>query len=119
MKLEPREKDIFIALAVFIATALVAMTIMNFVRIATTPMPRVTVGNSIEELYNTTDGDYVAFPTNDNSSQKFTIVDMRNGREYSSNDSSGAQMIPIKNPDGTWSYNIKWLNHLDQVNHQS
>lgn len=115
MKLNDREKDFLIALAVFMVLAMLVMTIA---RAFTTPVvhaPQITFGNSVEELFDVTDGDYVAFPTNDNSGHKYTIVNIRDGREYSSDDASGACMVPVQNTDGSWSYNIKWLNHLDQV----
>ena len=116
MKLNDREKDFLIVLAVFMVLAMLVMTIA---RAFTTPVvhaPQITFGNSVEELFGVTDGDYVAFPTNDDSGHKYTIVNIRDGREYSSDDASGAWMVPIQNTDGSWSYNIKWLNHLDQVN---
>lgn len=118
MKLNERNKDFLIVLAVFMVLAMLVMTIA---RAFTTPVvhaPQITFGNSVEELFDVTDGDYVAFPTNDNSGHKYTIVNIRDGREYSSDDTSGAWMVPIQNTDGSWSYNIKWLNHLDQVNHK-
>lgn len=118
MKLDNREKDFLIVLVVFMVLAMLAMAIA---RAFTTPVvhaPQITFGNSVEELFDVTDGDYVAFPTNDNSGHKYTIVNIRDGREYSSDDASGAWMVPVQNTDGSWSYNIKWLNHLDQVNHK-
>lgn len=116
MKLNDREKDFLIVLAVFMVLAMLVMTIA---RAFTTPVvhaPQITFGNSVEELFDVTDGDYVAFPTNDDSGHKYTIVNIRDGREYSSDDASGAWMVPIQNTDGSWSYNIKWLNHLNQIN---
>lgn len=116
MKLNERNKDFLIVLAVFMVLAVLVMTIA---RAFTTPVvhaPQITFGNSVEELFDVTDGDYVAFPTSDNSGHKYTIVNIRDGREYSSDDASGAWMVPVQNTDGSWSYNIKWLNHLDQVN---
>lgn len=118
MKQNERNKDFLIVLAVFMVLAMLVMTIA---RAFTTPVvhaPQITFGNSVEELFDVTDGDYVAFPTNDNSGHKYTIVNIRDGREYGSDDASGAWMVPIQNTDGSWSYNIKWLNHLDQVNHK-
>lgn len=118
MKLNERNKDFLIVLTVFMVLAMLVMTIA---RAFTTPVvhaPQITFGNSVEELFDVTDGDYVAFPTNDNSGHKYTIVNIRDGREYSSDDASGAWMVPVQNTDGSWSYNIKWLNHLDQVNHK-
>lgn len=116
MKLNERNKDFLIVLSVFMVFA---MFVMAITRAFTTPVvhaPQITFGNSVEELFDVTDGDYVAFPTNDNSGHRYTIVNIRDGREYSSDDASGAWMVPIQNTDGSWSYNIKWLNHLDQVN---
>lgn len=116
MKLNDRDKDFLIVLAVFMV---LTMLFMAIARAFTTPVvhaPQITFGNSVEELFDVTDGDYVAFPTNDNSGHKYTIVNIRDGREYSSDDASGAWMVPVQNTDGSWSYNIKWLNHLDQVN---
>ena len=116
MKLNERNKDFLIVLSVFMVFA---MFVMAIARAFTTPVvhaPQITFGNSVEELFDVTDGDYVAFPTNDNSGHRYTIVNIRDGREYSSDDASGAWMVPIQNTDGSWSYNIKWLNHLDQVN---
>ena len=118
MKLDNREKDFLIVLVVFMV---LTMLVMAIARAFTTPVvhaPQITFGNSVEELLDVTDGDYVAFPTNDNSGHKYTIVNIRDGREYSSDDASGAWMVPVQNTDGSWSYNIKWLNHLDQVNHK-
>lgn len=118
MKLNDREKDFLIALAVFMIFAMFVMTIMRACIAPVVHAPQITFGNSVEELFDVTDGDYVAFPTNDNSNHRYTIVNIRDGREYSSDDASGAWMVPIQNTDGSWSYNIKWLNHLDQVNHK-
>lgn len=118
MKLNERNKDFLIVLVVFMVLAMLVMTIA---RAFTTPVvhaPQITFGNSIDELFDVTGGDYVAFPTSDNSGHRYTIVNIRDGREYSSDDASGAWMVPIQNTDGSWSYNIKWLNHLDQVNHK-
>lgn len=116
MKLNDREKDFLIALAVFMVLAMLAMAIARAFMTPVVHAPQITFGNSVEELFDVTDGDYVAFPTNDNSGHKYTIVNIRDGREYSSDDASGAWMVPVQNTDGSWSYNIKWLNHLDQVN---
>lgn len=116
MKLNDREKDFLIVLAVFMVLAMLVMTIARAFMTPAAHAPQITFGNSIDELFDVTDGDYVAFPTNDNSGHKYTIVNIRDGREYSSDDASGAWMVPIQNTDGSWSYNIKWLNHLDQVN---
>ena len=118
MKLHDREKDFLIALSVFMAFAMFVMAIMRSCIAPVVHSPQITFGNSIDELFDVTDGDYVAFPTNDNSGYKYTIVNIRDGREYSSDDASGAWMVPVQNTDGSWSYNIKWLNHLDQVNHK-
>lgn len=118
MKLNDREKDFLIALSVFMAFAMFVMVIMRACIAPVVHTPQITFGNSIDELFDVTDGDYVAFPTNDNSGHKYTIVNIRDGREYSSDDASGAWMVPVQNTDGSWSYNIKWLNHLDQVNHK-
>lgn len=118
MKLDNREKDFLIVLVVFMVLAMLAMAIMRACTAPVVHAPQITFGNSIDELLDVTDGDYVAFPTNDNSGHKYTIVNIRDGREYSSDDASGAWMVPIQNTDGSWSYNIKWLNHLDQVNHK-
>ena len=118
MKLNDREKDFLIALSVFMAFAMFVMAIMRACIAPVVHAPQISFGNSVEELFDVTDGDYVAFPTNDNSGHKYTIVNIRDGREYSSDDASGAWMVPIQNTDGSWSYNIKWLNHLDQVNHK-
>lgn len=118
MKLNDREKDFLIALAVFMVFAMFVMTIARAFTAPVVHAPQITFGNSVEELFDVTDGDYVAFPTNDNSGHKYTIVNIRDGREYSSDGASGAWMIPVQNTDGSWSYNIKWLNHLDQVNHK-
>lgn len=116
MKLNERNKDFLIVLAVFMVLAMLVMTIVRAFMEPVVHAPQITFGNSIDELLDATDGDYVAFPTNDNSGHKYTIVNIRDGREYSSDDASGAWMVPIQNTDGSWSYNIKWLNHLDQVN---
>lgn len=116
MKLNDREKDFLIALAVFMVFAMFVMAIARAFMTPVVHAPQITFGNSVEELFDVTDGDYVAFPTNDNSGHKYTIVNIRDGREYSSDDASGAWMVPIQNTNGSWSYNIKWLNHLDQVN---
>lgn len=116
MKLNDREKDFLIVLAVFMVLAVLVMAIMRACMAPVVHAPQITFGNSIDELFDVTDGDYVAFPTNDNSGHKYTIVNIRDGREYSSDDASGAWMVPVQNTDGSWSYNIKWLNHLDQVN---
>lgn len=116
MKLNDREKDFLIVLAVFMALAMLVMAIARAFMTPVVHAPQITFGNSVEELFDVTDGDYVAFPTNDNSGHKYTIVNIRDGREYSSDDASGAWMVPVQNTDGSWSYNIKWLNHLDQVN---
>lgn len=116
MKLNDREKDFLIVLAVFMVLAMLFMAIARAFTAPVIHAPQITFGNSVEELFDVTDGDYVAFPTNDNSGHKYTIVNIRDGREYSSDDASGAWMVPIQNTDGSWSYNIKWLNHLDQVN---
>ena len=116
MKLDDREKDFLIVLAVFMVLAVLVMAIARAFMTPAVHAPQITFGNSVEELFDVTDGDYVAFPTNDNSGHKYTIVNIRDGREYSSDDASGAWMVPIQNTDGSWSYNIKWLNHLDQVN---
>lgn len=118
MKLNDREKDFLIVLAVFIVLAMLVMTIARAFMTPAVHAPQITFGNSVEELFDVTDGDYVAFPTNDDAGRKYTIVNIRDGREYSSDDASGAWMVPIQNTDGSWSYNIKWLNHLDQVNHK-
>lgn len=118
MKLNDREKDFLIALVVFMVFAMFVMSIMRAFMTTAVHAPQITFGNSVEELFDVTDGDYVAFPTNDNSGHKYTIVNIRDGREYSSDDASGAWMVPVQNTDGSWSYNIKWLNHLDQVNHK-
>lgn len=118
MKLNDREKDFLIALAVFMVFAMFVMSIMRACVAPSVNAPQITFGNSIDELLDVTDGDYVAFPTSDDSGRKYTIVNIRDGREYSSDDASGAWMVPIQNTDGSWSYNIKWLNHLDQVNHK-
>lgn len=118
MKLNERNKDFLIVLAVFMVLAMLVMTIMRACMAPVVHAPQITFGNSIDELFDVTDGDYVAFPTNDNSGHKYTIVNIRDGREYSSDDASGAWMVPVQNTDGSWSYNIKWLNHLDQVNHK-
>lgn len=118
MKLNVRNKDFLIVLAVFMVLAMLVMTIARAFMTPVVHAPRITFGNSVEELFDVTDGDYVAFPTNDDSSHKYTIVNIRDGREYSSDDASGAWMVPVQNTDGSWSYNIKWLNHLDQVNHK-
>lgn len=118
MKLDNREKDFLIVLVVFMVLAMLVMAIMRAFMTPAVHAPQITFGNSIDELFDVTDGDYVAFPTNDDSSHKYTIVNIRDGREYSSDDASGAWMVPIQNTDGSWSYNIKWLNHLDQVNHK-
>lgn len=116
MKLNDREKDFLIVLAVFMVLAMLFMAIARAFTAPVVHAPQITFGNSVEELFDVTDGDYVAFPTNDNSGHKYTIVNIRDGREYSSDDASGAWMVPVQNTDGSWSYNIKWLNHLDQVN---
>lgn len=116
MKLNDREKDFLIVLVVFMVLAMLVMAIMRACMTPVVRAPQITFGNSVEELFDVTDGDYVAFPTNDNSGRKYTIVNIRDGREYSSDDASGAWMVPVQNTDGSWSYNIKWLNHLDQVN---
>lgn len=116
MKLNDREKDFLIVLAVFMVLAVLVMAIARAFMGPVVHAPQITFGNSIDELFDVTDGDYVAFPTNDDSSHKYTIVNIRDGREYSSDDASGAWMVPIQNTNGSWSYNIKWLNHLDQVN---
>lgn len=116
MKLNDREKDFLIVLAVFMVLAVLVMAIARAFMTPAVHAPQITFGNSIDELFDVTDGDYVAFPTNDNSGHKYTIVNIRDGREYSSDDTSGAWMVPVQNTDGSWSYNIKWLNHLDQVN---
>lgn len=118
MKLNERNKDFLIVLAVFMVLAMLVMTIARAFMTPAVHAPQITFGNSVEELFDVTDGDYVAFPTNDDSSRRYTIVNIRDGREYSSDDASGAWMVPIQNTDGSWSYNIKWLNHLDQVNHK-
>lgn len=118
MKLNDRENDFLIALAVFMVFATLIMTITRAFMTHVVHAPQITFGNSVEELFDVTDGDYVAFPTNDNSGHKYTIVNIRDGREYSSDDASGAWMVPVQNTDGSWSYDIKWLNHLDQVNHK-
>lgn len=118
MKLDNREKDFLIVLVVFMVLAMLVMVIMRACMAPVVHTPQITFGNSIDELFDVTDGDYVAFPTNDDSSHKYTIVNIRDGREYSSDDASGAWMVPVQNTDGSWSYNIKWLNHLDQVNHK-
>lgn len=118
MKLNDRDKDFLIVIAVFMVLAMLVMSIARAFMAPVVNAPQITFGNSIDELYDVTDGDYVAFPTNDNSSHRYTIVNIRDGREYSSDDASGAWMVPIQNTDGSWSYNIKWLNHLDQVNHK-
>lgn len=116
MKLNERNKDFLIVLAVFMVLAILVMAIARAFMSPVVHTPQITFGNSVEELFDVTDGDYVAFPTNDNSGHKYTIVNIRDGREYSSDDASGAWMVPVQNTDGSWSYNIKWLNHLDQVN---
>lgn len=116
MKLNDREKDFLIVLAVFMVLAMLVMAIARAFMTPVVHAPQITFGNSIDELFDVADGDYVAFPTNDNSGHKYTIVNIRDGREYSSDDASGAWMVPVQNTDGSWSYNIKWLNHLDQVN---
>ena len=118
MKLNERNKDFLIVLAVFMVLAMLVMTIARAFMTPAVHAPQITVGNSIDELFDVTDGDYVAFTTNDDSGHKYTIVNIRDGREYSSDDASGAWMVPVQNTDGSWSYNIKWLNHLDQVNHK-
>lgn len=118
MKLNDREKDFLIVLAVFMVLAMLFMAIARAFTASVVHAPQITFGNSIDELFDVTDGDYVAFPTSDNSGHKYTIVNIRDGREYSSDDASGAWMVPVQNTDGSWSYNIKWLNHLDQVNHK-
>lgn len=118
MKLDDREKDFLIVLAVFMVLAVLVMAIARAFMSPVVHAPQITFGNSIDELFDVTDGDYVAFPTNDDSSRRYTFVNIRDGREYSSDDASGAWMVPIQNTDGSWSYNIKWLNHLDQVNHK-
>lgn len=118
MKLDNREKDFLIVLVVFMVLAMLVMAIMRACMTPVVNAPQITFGNSVEELFDVTDGDYVAFPTSDNSGHKYTIVNIRDGREYSSDDASGAWMVPVQNTDGSWSYNIKWLNHLDQVNHK-
>lgn len=118
MKLNERNKDFLIVLAVFMVLAMLFMAIARAFTAPVVHAPQITFGNSIDELFDVTDGDYVAFPTSDNSGHKYTIVNIRDGREYSSDDASGAWMVPIQNTDGSWSYNIKWLNHLDQVNHK-
>lgn len=118
MKLNDRNKDFLIVLAVFMVLAMLVMAIARAFMSPVVRAPQITFGNSVEELFDVTDGDYVAFPTNDDSGHKYTIVNIRDGREYSSDDASGAWMVPIQNTDGSWSYNIKWLNHLDQVNHK-
>ena len=118
MKLNDREKDFLIALTVFMVLVMLVMTIARAFTTSVVHAPQITFGNSVEELFDVTDGDYVAFPTNDNSGHKYTIVNIRDGREYGSDDASGAWMVPVQNTDGSWSYNIKWLNHLDQVNHK-
>lgn len=118
MKLNERNKDFLIVLAVFMVLAMLVMTIARAFMTPAVHAPQITFGNSVEELFDVTDGDYVAFPTNDDSSRRYTIVNIRDGREYSSDDASGAWMVPVQNIDGSWSYNIKWLNHLDQVNHK-
>lgn len=118
MKLNDRNKDFLIVLAVFMVLAMLVMVIARAFMSSVVRTPQITFGNSVEELFDVTDGDYVAFPTNDDSGHKYTIVNIRDGREYSSDDASGAWMVPIQNTDGSWSYNIKWLNHLDQVNHK-
>ena len=118
MKLNDREKDFLIALAVFMVFAMFVMAIARAFTAPVVHAPQITFGSSIDELFDVTDGDYVAFPTSDNSGHKYTIVNIRDGREYSSDDASGAWMVPVQNTDGSWSYNIKWLNHLDQVNHK-
>lgn len=115
MKLNDREKDFLIVLAVFMVLTMLFMAIARAFMAPVVHAPQITFGNSVEELFDVTDGDYVAFPTSDNSGHKYTIVNIRDGREYSSDDASGAWMVPIQNTDGSWSYNIKWLNHLDQV----
>lgn len=116
MKLNERNKDFLITLAVLMVFAMFVMAIMRACMAPVVHAPQITFGNSIDELFDVTDGDYVAFPTSDNSGHKYTIVNIRDGREYSSDDASGAWMVPVQNTDGSWSYNIKWLNHLDQVN---
>ena len=116
MKLNDRYKDFLIVLAVFMVFAMFIMSIMRACISPAVNAPQITFGNSIDELFDVTDGDYVAFPTSDNTGYKYTIVNIRDGREYSSDDASGAWMVPVQNTDGSWSYNIKWLNHLDQVN---
>ena len=116
MNLNERNKDFLIVLAVFMVLAMLFMAIARAFTAPVVHAPQITFGNSIDELFDVTDGDYVAFPTSDNSGHKYTIVNIRDGREYSSDDASGAWMVPIQNTDGSWSYNIKWLNHLDQVN---
>lgn len=118
MKLNGREKDFLIALSVFMVFTMFVMAIARAFMSPVVHAPQITFGNSIDELFDVTDGDYVAFPTNDESSHKYTIVNIRDGREYGSDDASGAWMVPVQNTDGSWSYNIKWLNHLDQVNHK-
>lgn len=118
MKLNDRDKDFLIVLAVFMVLTMLFMAIARAFMSPVVHAPQITFGNSIDELFDVTDGDYVAFPTNDNSGHRYTIVNIRDGREYSSDDASGAWMVPIQNTDGSWSYNIKWLNHLDQVNHK-
>lgn len=116
MKLNDRGKDFLIVLAVFMVLAVLVMAIARAFMTPAVHAPQITFGNSVKELFDVTDGDYVAFPTSDNSGHKYTIVNIRDGREYSSDDASGAWMVPVQNTDGSWSYNIKWLNHLDQVN---
>ena len=118
MKLNERNKDFLIVLAVFMVLAMLVMTIARTFMTPAVHAPQITFGNSVEELFDVTDGDYVAFPTSGNSGHRYTIVNIRDGREYSSDDASGAWMVPVQNTDGSWSYNIKWLNHLDQVNHK-
>ena len=118
MKLNDRDKDFLIVLAVFMVLTMLFMAIARAFMAPVVHAPQITFGNSIDELFDVTDGDYVAFPTSDSSGHKYTIVNIRDGREYSSDDASGAWMVPVQNTDGSWSYNIKWLNHLDQVNHK-
>ena len=116
MQMSKNEKRLLFVVVMFFAMSLIVITIVRTVSLITDHSPQVTFGNTIEELFNVTDGDYVMFPNQDNSARRYTIVNMRDGREYSSDDSSGAWMVPIKNTDGSWSYNIKWLNHLDRIN---
>ena len=116
MQMSKNEKRLLFVVVIFFIISLITMTIVRTVSLITDHSPQVTFGNTIEELFNVTDGDYVSFPNQDNSTRRYTIVNMRDGREYSSDDSSGAWMVPIKNTDGSWSYNIKWLNHLDRIN---